>query len=63
MLYPKQGFAAISPRQEYQVCKRAAEPNVVVLAAEGACGDLDVPIEAAFADAAFNAKHMTKASW
>lgn len=56
MLYPKPGFAAISPRQEYQICKRATEPNVLVLAAEGNSDDLDVPIEAAFADAAFRRK-------
>ena len=48
-----QGFAAISPQQEYQICKRATEPNVLVVACEGNSDDLDVPIEAAFADAAF----------
>eukprot|EP00939_MAST-03C_sp_MAST-3C-sp1_P001697 g1697.t1 len=54
VLYPKQGYASITPVQERQMTSVAeAEENVHCVAVEGTSDDLDVPMEKCFRDKAF----------
>ena len=58
VLYPLQGYASITPVQERQMTAVAEiESNVHVYGVEGSSDDLDVPMEACFADKQFKARH------
>ena len=58
VLYPLQGYASITPVQERQMTAIAEiEANVHVYGVEGSSDDLDVPMEACFADKQFKARH------
>ena len=56
VLYPLQGFSAVTPVQERQMTS-VSEANVHVVGVEGTSDDLDVPMEACFRDANFRRRH------
>ena len=58
VLYPLQGFSAITPTQEAQMAAVPPQaPHVHLVGVEGSSDDLDVPLEACFADRAFAGRH------
>eukprot|EP00962_Isochrysis_galbana_P018222 scaffold5250_cov102-Isochrysis_galbana.AAC.2 len=58
VLYPLQGYSAITPTQEAQMAAvPPGEPHIHLVGVEGSSDELDVPMEACFRDADFRTRH------